>query len=389
MRGEHNLARTSFLGLIIKPVVARDPNEHHRTATPLELLFDLVLVIAVAAAAGGLHHALNEHHFADGIFIYLFLFWTLWWPWMNFTWYASAYDNDDALYRVLILVQMAGALVTTVGIREMTDGSVSPLGLAGYIIMRISMIALWLRAAKGSKNRAPMRYAFGIFVCQLVWIAYFFLAPRETFLLFALPILVLEMLVPAWAERAGETPWHRHHIIERYGLLTIIVLGESLTAGASAIAAIEIDGGRTPELLATLIGCFVILFAMWWIYFGERKHAALDTFGTSLLWGYLHYFIFASIAATGAGISVLVDQLSHKSELSYDLACAAVSVPVAVYLMVVWLVHDRLSGDHKIWQLPLFALLCLASTFLPYTAETIAVLLIVLVALRTREDVAT
>lgn len=379
----------SFFRTIVRPVVARDPNEHHRASTPLELLFDLVLVIAVAAAAGGLHHAINEHHIADGLFIYAFLFFTLWWPWMNFTWYASAYDNDDALYRILVLIQMGGALVTAVGIREMTDGSGSVLGLAGYVIMRLSMIVLWLRAAQGSRHKAPLRYALGIFVCQVVWIGYFLLAPRETFFLYALPIVAMELLVPTWAERAGETPWHRHHIIERYGLLTIIVLGESLTAGALAISAIETDGGRTPELLATLIGCFVILFSMWWIYFGERRHAALDRLNTAIFWGYLHYFIFASIAATGAGISVLVDQLSHHSELSYNLACAAVSVPVAVFLVTVWLVHDRLSGDHKIWQLPLFAVLTLASTVLPYTAETVAVLLAVLVVLRTRDDVST
>lgn len=377
----------SFFQTIIRPVVARDPNEHHRASTPLELLFDLVLVIAVAAAAGGLHHAFNEHHIAQGVFVYAGLFFTLWWPWMNFTWYASAYDNDDALYRVLVLIQMAGALTTAVGIREMTDGSASLLGLTGYIIMRLSMIALWLRAAKGSKTKAPFRYAIGILVCQVVWIAYFLLGPRETFFLYALPIVALELLVPTWAERAGETPWHRHHIVERYGLLTIIVLGESLTAGALAISAIEADGGRSPELIATLISCFVILFAMWWIYFGERRHAALDRLKTAIFWGYLHYFLFASIAATGAGISVLVDQLSHHSELSYDLACAAVSVPVATYLIVVWLVHDRLSGDHNIWQLPLFAALTLLSTVLPLTAETIAVLMVILVILRTRDDV--
>ena len=75
---------------IMRPIKARDPQEHHRAATPLELLFDLVLVIAVGAAAAGLHHAVNENHIADGVFIYLFMFWALWWPWMNFTWFASS-----------------------------------------------------------------------------------------------------------------------------------------------------------------------------------------------------------------------------------------------------------------------------------------------------------
>ncbi len=381
---------SSNIRSLVRPVEPRDPHEPHRASTPLELLFDLVLVIAVAAAAAGLHHAFNENHVAEGVLVYLFVFWTLWWPWMNFTWYASAYDNDDVIYRLLVLVQMVGALVTAVAVREVSAGSITALALVGYIIMRIAMIAQWARAARfdGPGRQCAKRYALGITFCQVLWVLYYFFAPRETFIIGALPLIALEMFVPTWAERASPTPWHRHHIAERYGLLTIIVLGESLTAGAAAIAAIAADRTGSIELWMTLISCFVILFAMWWIYFGERQHNALDKLNTAIIWGYSHYFVFVSIAAVGAGISVLVDQLSHKSEISYNLACAAVSVPVAVYLMSVWFVHDRNSTGIGRWQLPLFAGLVLLTTPLPYTAELIAVLLTVCLAMRIREDAA-
>src|SRR3546814_2698071 len=96
------MTTTNMTAFLLRPLRARDPEEKHRAATPLELLYDLVLVIAVGAAAAILHHAINENHAAAGLGAFLFMFWALWWPWVNFTWFASAYDNDDALYRCLV-----------------------------------------------------------------------------------------------------------------------------------------------------------------------------------------------------------------------------------------------------------------------------------------------
>ena len=77
------------------PMSGRDPDEAHRAATPLELLFDLCFVVAVAQAASFLHHDLAEGQVAHGVLSYLVVFFAIWWPWMNFTWFASAYDTDD------------------------------------------------------------------------------------------------------------------------------------------------------------------------------------------------------------------------------------------------------------------------------------------------------
>ena len=79
----------------------RDPEEQGRSASPLELFFDLVIVIAVATAAVELHHALTENHIVDGLLSYMLVFFAIWWAWMNFTWFATSFDTDDWLYRVL------------------------------------------------------------------------------------------------------------------------------------------------------------------------------------------------------------------------------------------------------------------------------------------------
>ncbi len=87
-----------------RPLVARDRSEQHRASTPLELLFDLCFVVGVSQAAGRLHHALAETDYAHGIVAYLMVFFAIWWAWVNFTWFASAYDNDDAPYRLITMV---------------------------------------------------------------------------------------------------------------------------------------------------------------------------------------------------------------------------------------------------------------------------------------------
>lgn len=377
---------------LIRPVVARDPNEHHRAATPLELLYDLVLVIAVAAAAAGLHHAVNENHVGQGVFFYLFVFWTLWWPWVNFTWFSSAYDNDDAYHRCLVFVQMVGALITAVGIRDLNNGILTILPLAGYIVMRLGIVGLWLRVA-GSQTQGSgcaRRYAIGIALCQVLWVLNFVFTPREYFFLASLPIMLIEMLVPAWAEQRDPTPWHRHHMIERYGLLTIIVFGESLFSAANAITAISKDYTWNADMWAALAAGFVILFSMWWIYFGERYHAALDTLKGAFWWGYGHFFVFGSAAAVGAGIAILVDQITHHAEISRTIANAAIAVPAAIYLLSVWFVHDRVStnANHSKWQLPIFAALVLLTPLVSAGFWLATLLLVICLVLRVREDAA-
>jgi low temperature requirement protein LtrA len=130
---------------------AREPAEPHRAATPLELFFDLCFVVAVSLAAARLHHALAEQHVGAGLLGYLMVFFAIWWAWMNFTWFASAYDTDDALYRVTTLIQITGALVLAAGVPAAFDRGDFTIVTVGYVIMRLAMVAQWLRA--GATNR--------------------------------------------------------------------------------------------------------------------------------------------------------------------------------------------------------------------------------------------
>src|SRR3546814_7241425 len=115
-------------------------------------------------------------------------------------------------------------------------------------------------------------------------------------------------------------------------------------------------------------------------------HSVLNSLRGAFVWNFAHYFIFASAAAVGAGIAVLVDHITHHSEISRALANMAVAAPVAVYLLAVWFCHDRPSGSHAKWQLPLFAALVLLTPFFSWGTPIVALLLTICLVIRIRED---
>src|SRR5262249_54512916 len=81
----------------VRPMTGRDPDEQHRVATPLELLFDLTFVIAFGIAANEFAHMLAENHVGAGLLGFALATFSVCWAWINFSWFASAYDTDDSI----------------------------------------------------------------------------------------------------------------------------------------------------------------------------------------------------------------------------------------------------------------------------------------------------
>ena len=372
----------------LRPMQARDVHQPHRVATSLELLFDLVTVIAVASAAAGLHHAIAGGHATDGVVRFAMAFFGIWWAWMNYTWFASAYDNDDVLFRLLTLAIMGGALAIASGIELFFKSLDLTMVVTGYVIMRVGMVVLWLRAARGDPARrtTALTYALGIALVQVYWAGLLWVdlssSVRLT-LLFALGA-AFEIAVPALAERSGRTPWHRHHIIERYGLLNIIVLGETLLAGSLALRAVTGEHFQIA-LVRVALSSIVIVFSMWWLYFSKEEHLQSQDLGRSLTWGYGHVLIFAAGAAVGAGFAVVVDIVSGHAQVLLKVGNYAVAVPVALYLLGLWFVRDRFYFDGAARHvLPAFAALVLLVPLQPLALEGVAGLLAVSVFVRSR-----
>lgn len=356
----------------VNPLLPRDPTEAHRVASPLELFTDLCFVVAISQVASALHVHLSEGRGGRGILGFAMVFFAIFWAWLNFSWFASAYDNDDVGYRLLTLLHVLGSLVLAAGIPGMVDGDFA-LGVLGYLIMRSSLVVQWLRVAADDPPRreTARRYATGIVVVQLGWVAFIFLPHAFEVPAFSIGV-VAELLVPVWAERAGVTPWHPHHIAERYSLFYVIVLGETVlsttVAIQQALTAHELHAG----LISVVAGGVLIVFNIWWLYFSRNDGEALarvhdrynhDTF----LWGYGHYFLFAAGAAIGAGLAARVDVWRHNSASSHVETAFAVTVPVAIVLATMWTICARLHDKSRQTAVAYGAavLLVLAATVTP------------------------
>ena len=334
----------------------RDPSEDHRAATPLELLFDLTFVIAFGAAANELAHLLAEGHIGSALLGFSFATFGIAWAWINFSWFASAYDTDDWVFRLATMVQMLGVLIFALGLPDMFasldrgDTIDNRVMVGGYIVMRLALVFQWLRAARQDPPRraACHKYATTLLVAQAGWIALLIAETSVgvTFVWVAV-LLLVELAGPVLAETLnGGTPWHPHHIAERYGLLVIIALGEGLLGTAVAINVLigpEGPGWSIDVVVLGLAGT-ALTFGMWWIYF-------ILPFGPILArhrersfgWGYGHIVLFGALVAVGAGLHAAAYYLEDHSVLDITGTVLTVAVPVALYVLSIYALHYQLS----------------------------------------------
>jgi low temperature requirement protein LtrA len=352
-----------------RPLAGRDPDEPHRASTPLELLFDLSFVVAVSIAAVELHHGVAEGHVAISVGRYLMVFFAIWWAWMNFSWFASAYDTDDAAYRLLTLVQIAGVLILAAGVHNAFEDEDFTLVTIGYLVMRVPLVLQWLGVARDDPGRRPVarRYALGVTVTQVGWVLRLAL-PATAGLVAFFVLVVADLAVPIWAERGGPmTRWHPGHIAERYGLFTLIVLGEVILAATTAVQAGLTERGASAALLGVAAGGLLLVFGLWWVYFARSAGDALrETPSMSFLWGYGHYLVFAAVGALGAGLEVATESVLHEAHTATRTAAFAVAVPVAVTLLVVGALQVRLAaGSAVLARCAVAAVLVLLAALVP------------------------
>jgi low temperature requirement protein LtrA len=249
------------------------------------------------------------------------------------------------LYRVTTLVQICGVLTYAAGVPRAFSDNDWTLTVIGYLVMRLALTSQWLRAAASEEpgsgaRRTAVRYAVGIAACQAAWVS-LPAVPADTSRWFFVVLAVAEMLVPILAEHGQETTWHPHHIEERYGLFTLIVLGETMSAATIAVQSALERHDALGRLLPIAGGGVLIVFAAWWIYFAAPAHERLSSDRQAVPWGYGHYVIFGSAAAIGAGLEVAVEYTVGEAHVSARAAGAAVAVPTAVFLMAVWLLRAR------------------------------------------------
>ena len=370
----------------------RDPDEQHRVATPLELLYDLTFVVAFGVAGDQFAHLMAEGHFASGLIGFGFAIFAVCWCWMNFSWFASAYDTDDWVFRVATMVQMVGVIILALGLPQVfhsidaghtIDNTVT---VAGYVVMRLSMIFLWLRAARQDqpRRRTCQTYAITIGVAQVGWVVLLLAhATAAAFFAWGALLILIEMVGPVIAERGkGGTPWHAHHIAERYALLTIITLGEGVIGTVASLGAVVGSQGWNVDAVLVAVAGIGLTFGLWWMYFTVPAGEVLHVYRERVFpWGYGHILIFGSIAATGAGLHVAALYIGHQAHIGATATVMTVAIPVGVFAFALFALYAYLvrSGDpfHGVLLAGTAAILALAG-LLAFVGLPMAVCLIVL-----------
>jgi low temperature requirement protein LtrA len=374
-------------------LAGRDPREAHRSTTPLELLYDLTIVVAIGAAANELAHYVAEDHPGAGVLGFAFAAFAVIWAWINYSWFASAYDTDDWVFRLATLVQMVGVIVLALGLEQMfasiDDGSTLDNGVmvAGYVVMRASMLFLWAQAARHDPARAPAArtYLWTIAVAQSGWVILVFLdlSVAATFAVAAV-LLAIELAGPAIAERRhGGTPWHADHIAERYGLLVIITLGEGIIGTVASVNAVVHGAeGWTLDAALVVIAGVGLTFGTWWMYFAIPWAAALRARRRrAFTWRYGHIFMFAGLAAMGTGLHVAALFLEHETRIDAVATVLSVVVPVALYVGALYAVYSAVMREADPFHIGLLvgtAAVLVVSVILAAAGVDMAVCLVVL-----------
>jgi len=371
----------------------RDPHEPHRAATPLELLYDLTFVVAFGQAANELAHYVAEDHVRTGLIGFGFATFAVGWAWIQYSWFASAYDRDDWVCRVTTMVQMVGVLILALGLPEMfasvDEGRVLDNGVMvlGYVVMRVPMIFQWLRVARHDPGRraAAMAYVLTLAPSQAGWVALVFLdLPLPVTFAVGGALALLELSGPVIAERReGGTPWHAHHIAERYGLLVIITLGEGIIGTVASLTAVVHgpEGWSVDAGLVAVAGTG-LTFGLWWMYFTMPSAEVLHRHRErSFVWGYGHLVVFGSLAAVGAGLHVAAYFLEHHTEIGPVGTVLSVAVPVAVFVLALFGLYTALMQQKDPFHLALLvgtAAVLVLAVVLAEAGVSMAVCLVVL-----------
>lgn len=286
--------------------------DEDRSASRLELFFDLAFVLVVAELAIGLREEVtwaSELTFAG-------LFALVWWAWVSATLYANRFDHDDVVFRLCKLAGMAAVVGLAAAATEAT-GERYGIFVGCQVALRLVLLVQYHRVYRHVAEARPIvrMYLIGAGAGAVLWSASL-LVPRPVgFGLWAAALLV-EALVPLVATRSdADVPLHIEHLPERFALFVILVLGESVAGVAHGLY----DAAWTASAIPVAMLSFVLAAALWWSYFdiaGARAKRLLNEAGGARSSHVHDIYIFGQLpltlglASVGAGIELAVVQSS-------------------------------------------------------------------------------
>jgi low temperature requirement protein LtrA len=288
------------------------------------------------------------------------------WAWLNYSWFASAYDTDDWVFRLATMVQMVGVIVLTLGLPQMFasidhgDTLDNGVVVAGYVVMRVSMVFLWWQVSRHDPVHAPAArmYMLNVGVAQVGWVTLAILSlPIGTTFALCTLLYAIEIAGPYYIEHRNPTPWHAHHIAERYGLLVIITLGEVILGTVAAInALVHGEAGWSVDAALLAVAGVGLAFACWWMYFAVPWAEPLVRHRErGFAFGYGHLVIFSALAAMGAGLHVAALALEGEAHVTDAGIVLSVAIPYAIYALAFYFIYSVVVRTSDPFHLGLMA----------------------------------
>ena len=307
-----------------------------RRVTWMELFFDLVFVAAVAQVGTPLA---TDYSF-QGLGRYAFLLLVIWWAWSGHAVYSTRFDPDDRLQRVLTLLQMIAVIFMAANAEQGLD-SVSSAGFAAaYAVMRAILVLQYLRAAGVPSVRHLTRlHARGIGISAGVWLLSAFVPIPARYVLWSLAFAIDVVTVVRASRYLEDFPPHAVHLPERYGLFTLILLGESIVA---IMKGIQAQPDWTVPAATAAFGGIGAIFLVWWCYFelaqatAHRRIRSRRDVRAFEIWSHAHVPLYLGLVLASVGIEHIIRTGAHEpphAEEGLVLAVAVLGVVLA--LMVI------------------------------------------------------
>jgi low temperature requirement protein LtrA len=347
-----------ILSALTGPDVVRPPGlqtDEGRSASRLDLFFDLAFVLVVAELATAFREDVSLH----GLAVFAGLFTTVWWSWVSSTVYANRFDHDDAVFRLLKLAGMAAVIGLAATATEAT-GDRTALFAWCNVLLRGVLLLQYLRVHRHVPEARAVTRPYLAATCAggLLWAVSTVLPAPACFVLWGLAVVV-EVAVPLVATRsAADAPLHLEHLPERFALFVILVLGEAVAAVARGVH----DAEWTAAAVAVAAVSFVLTAGLWWSHFDLAGLGARELLSRAgVVHGPAHEVyvlgllpLCLALALVGTGIELAVLESSQGDvPLGTRLLLAG---GVALYLASVAVRNSAMTGRWRSgWWWPLTA----------------------------------
>jgi low temperature requirement protein LtrA len=315
------------------PLRLRSTSDPSRKVTWLELFFDLIFVAAVAQVAAPLRDAYS----LSGLVRFTPLFALIWWAWTGHSVFSTRFDTDDVVQRVLTLIQMFAVAAMAANAKDALDSRASAGFAAAYAAVRFVLVAQYFRARHVPGARPlTMRYLLGHGTAAVLWLASALVPAPVRFWIWA-AAFAIDLGTPWLAVRHSvNAPPDAAHLPERFGLFTLILLGESVVA---VMHGMESQEDWTPAAALSAFLGMGIAFLIWAWYFDGAAGAAEQPVRSRRdavrfqIWTYAHFPLYLGIIITGVGIQRIVTAAARYALMSPEatlLAAAAAMVMLAM-----------------------------------------------------------